>query len=442
MEMNEFKSLLRDYDIPLIYFILKKCTNKENAFSCADISKQLNLLVSSNDDSIEEYYDRENNLFSSRTIDRKLGSITKLTSALDESSKLYETILASLFGGRIRVREADGIYYGKNLTGKGIQKKYYFEPLLEESDMNLIMGSIQSSRYLSNDEKRFLLSRVEIILPSVNRTEYNMMPLSQSPIMNVNSPVKRPKRKTVGDIPGNDSALLKNTFIIYEAIERKAQIEVLYGIYDIDKATGKITFHARNKNNQYYILNPYALLWNDGKYYLLATHEDHETPTHFRVDRIIDVRLHTVTNADGSKSYSPRNKIPSVLAPFYKSTADKRQVFDSVKYANTYPGMVIYKDNNIIDCTFECTSWSLQMLVDNFGADITVQKSIRDHDPSEVDYNGQPQEFLMPTIRGVQYDNIKRYAVNNSQYLTVIFPHNLAEDVKETLIRAVAKYEQ
>lgn len=114
--------------------------------------------------------------------------------------------------------------------------------------------------------------------------------------------------------------------------------------------------------------------------------------------------------------------------------------FDALRYANTYPGMVIYKESNIIDCTIECTNWSLQMLVDNFGTNIIVQKSIRKHDPSEVDYNGRPQEFLMATIRGVQYDNIKRYAVNNSQHLTVLFPHDLVADVKETLIQAVSKY--
>ena len=103
--------------------------------------------------------------------------------------------------------------------------------------------------------------------------------------------------------------------------------------------------------------------------------------------------------------------------------------------------MKIYQNKNLVDCCFECTTLSLQILIDNFGPDIKLAPSPIKHSDQELDYNGKPQTFLAATIKDIQYDNALRFCIEQSQYLTLLKPENLVADVKDTLHQIVNRYE-
>lgn len=429
-EYIELHNLLKQYELVLIVYVLKQLTDVDHALSCAELANHLNLMLPSPED---------NDFFNSRTASRKVDLLDAILNSSDDYLNTLNHILCASFGGRIKYRQADGIYTKKNTRSNGSQRRYYFDPLLTEGDMTLIYGSLRSSRYLSESEKRYLMSRLNVLHPSYEKSEdilsgergngiYAIEKLPERPV----SP--RPKDLT---IPGQDSTFLRNAQIIHSAIEKKVQLEIIYGIYDISEKNMSVNFHARNDSVS--ILNPYALLWNDGEYYLVASCEPHSAPTHYRVDRIMQIRIHKQLQ-DGEYKEVPRRPIPdSIREYFERDRATGLSVFNGIKYANAHPGMAIHKSQRITQCTFECTNWSLQILVDNFGPNLQIEKSDRPHNENELDYNGNPQEFLLVTIPNVQYDNVKRFAINNCQYLTLTYPQTIVDEVRQILQEAVNK---
>ena len=95
--------------------------------------------------------------------------------------------------------------------------------------------------------------------------------------------------------------------------------------------------------------------------------------------------------------------------------------------------MKIYDNDNIIDVVFECTSMSLQILIDYFGPDIRLSNSPIQHSKDELDYNGKEQKFLAAKIKDVQYDNAFRFAIAQSENLTLLGPDDLVKDVADKL---------
>lgn len=431
---SDFRNLIKQYEITLIVYVLKRITDEEHALSCAELTDKLIEMIPS---------DRDDAFFNNKTTSRKMEIIDAIENGAEDFLCKLNNIFSATFGGKIRVREADGIYYKKNTRGKGTQKRYYFEPLLTTSDMDLIYGNIKSSRYLTKQEKNYLLKRLEVLHPTFHRNIKELEEERNIGIYDIEALPTRPQasRRVTNQvsIPERTSNFLSNAQMIYTAIEMKVQIEVIYGIYDVSENSMSVGFHIRNKNETPYILNPFALFWNDGEYYMIANSEKYPNPTHYRVDRIISVRIHKTQTENGDVISAPRGNIPEVLREFYERDEQGQVFFDGIRYANVYPEMAIYKSHNRIHCTFECTNWSLQMLIDNFGSNITVTKSDRSHDSSEVDYNGNPQEFLLATIRNVQYDNARNFAIRNCQNLTVISPESLVTDVHGALLKAATR---
>ena len=400
---NDIRKLLKQFEIPLIYYVLKTSTDRDHALSCPAIAEKMSLLI--------PHPDGNESFFNAKTTGNKLDEIIKLSVTEEDLIDTLNTIFAMTFGGVIKSREADGIYTGRNYTGKGSQKRYYFEPLLSLSDMDLVYGAVNSSRYLSEDEKVYLLSRLEALQPLYGASPGSLDESRRLFPVDVSELPERPKSSSDNKIPGASSVMLRNTQIIYDAISRRKQIEVVYGSYDISDKNGRLTFRENNDGNPY-VLNPFALLWNNGNYYLVATHKGHDNPSHLRVDRMVSVRIHAVHDRNGELTEPSRQKAPKALAKYFKKNKNGAPVFDSIAYTNTYPRMIYSQKEALIDLTFECTSRQLQIIVDSFGPGISLSESKR---PPEDDGH-----YLEATVHKVQYENARHYALAHSHILRVL----------------------
>lgn len=424
------RNIMKQCELLLSIYILKSCANEDQAMSISEIAEQLNALIPD--------ADPNNTFFPERTLRRKFDILSMLESAdhnvLDQIFQLFSFV----YGGKVVSREADGIVSGKNTTGNGRQKRYYFEPVLSEGDMDMICGTVQSSRYLSYEEKNYLLSRLRILFPSYDMSESDINRQKYQHIFQVDTLPPRPPKNRASNLPVDTSTFLSHIQTVHDAIENEYQIEIVYGIYDTD-ASGKVTFHARN-NGKTYILNPYAMMWNDGDYYLIATHSKYTNPLHFRLDRIISVRPHTTINPDGTKELIKRNEIPTELHPYFHHANNHVPIFDAIAYANAYPEMKIYNQTNKIDCIFECTPMSLQILVDYFGTDIKLKPSSIEHDTSDENCVAPQNIYYSAEVKGIQYDNALGFCVMFSDQLTLLSPQNLIDDLTQKLQGALNKY--
>lgn len=111
----------------LIVYILQTQTTEDKPFSKEDVEVELFKIIP---------YEKDAR--------RLLDTIPTIDKAKDIED-VYDTI-AVVYGGRI-------------VTVPGKPKKYYFEPFINPSDLNMIKGSILSDKYLSDKEKDYHLSR-------------------------------------------------------------------------------------------------------------------------------------------------------------------------------------------------------------------------------------------------------------------------------------------
>lgn len=430
------KSLIHSFDMLLIMSILKMYTGDKKAFSIPEITELLN-------DMFAPVLTTDYGIFADRTIYRKLDLMTSSYNTEGILIDYINSMLLMLTGGTVRYRAADGIVNGNNTTGKGSQKRYYFEPLLTNSDLDMICSALMSSRYLSEDEKNYLLARLSVLKSGYDEADrdlirtalFGSLPLGTPSPLNP-LPVKSP-------LPSENSMMLSHIMTVYEAIQNEYQLEVIYGMYDFRDRSSRVDFHPRNADKPY-ILNPYAMMWNEGEYYLIATHKGYENPVHFRIDRIIDAKIHTKdkkSKKNGSMIRVPvkRNKIPASLTQFFHRR-NNRRVFDSIAYTNKYPSMKIYGRENLTDCCFECTDISLQILIDCFGTGIRLGRTPVIHPENEVDINGRPLHYITATVTGVQLENAIDFAVEHSNTLTLLSPDELVKEVRDRIRAMYEKY--
>ena len=72
--------------------------------------------------------------------------------------------------------------------------------------------------------------------------------------------------------------------VLNDAIEEKKKVAFIYNTYGTD---GKL--HPRRAEE--YIVNPYQMVANNGRYYLISNTDNHDNVAHYRIDRITDCRM-------------------------------------------------------------------------------------------------------------------------------------------------------
>ncbi len=409
------------YDIPTLIYILKSYKTVDKALYASTLAEEMKEVLGES--------------YSEKTLKRKLDRILEIQNWENEKNedkrvekKKLAEIMYCVYGGRI-------------VAVGATKKKYYFEPCLDDGSMKMLNGTVVSNSFLSEEEKSYLLSRMKMLnmledCYDLEETgeEYNDLSAEKSDNT---------------ELPGGGNRFLFNTSHLNEAIEKRIQIEIKYGIYDI--SNNGIDFHPRNGESgevKKYRINPYALFWNNGHYYLLATYvkdfapnymKEYGTPVNFRVDRVISVNP---VRDKSDKSWAKRESIPSRLSEFFDSIGRDTENFKSSKYCATFPAMRISEKENRIECKFECTSWSLQILVDAFGTDIRVGKSYITHDKNELDYNNRPQEFIVATVKDVEFENARDFCLANPEYIRPISPTKLVSAVKSKLAAAAARLDK
>ncbi len=398
-DYTEDLSFLKQLEIPLLIRVLKEHASKENPLSARKISDALSAVTGLD--------------HSEKTVLRKLQRLMALQKRIDDTV-LKKNLYLSL-GGRLAEVSA------KTPGGSRAQARYYFEPLLDQSDVDMICGTITSNRYLSQKEKEYLTARQQTLAYGDRFAE------SDRPL-----PEKPAKKKD-----GDSSRVLRIVNRLHEAISRQIQVRILYGAYGAsEKKPGTVELKPKNTGKPY-LLNPYALLWNDGEYYLLATHKGHENPSHFRVDRIMEAEFNR--REDDASRYTEREKIPDSLRPFFKKVKGTYEFSDGA-YTTTYPMMAIYGEKDLCRCLIECRSDVIGVVVDYFGTEIQLLPPRLVHEPEES--GGVSSSYVCVRLPYAQYDNVKAFCLLQQEIVSAVAPERLVRDVGEKLAEDARRYRE
>lgn len=158
------------------------------------------------------------------------------------------------------------IEYDKSQHGYKISNRPY-----DFDELKLLAECIHSAKFISEKQSRDLLETVYSLC-----SEHQEKEIKKKVYL-----VGRAKGKTRND------KVMRSIQKINEAIKADCQIEFQYMKYTIqDRAT-----QVSKRNGAAYQYSPYALLINEGNYYMIAADQRGRKLYHFRVDRMKGVKL-------------------------------------------------------------------------------------------------------------------------------------------------------
>lgn len=201
-------------------------------------------------------------IFSERT-DRYHGlTLSEISAALREYNisaerkSLYDDIEAlKLSGMDIRVVRDTHVRY------------YLASRSFELAELRLLSDAIQSSKFLTEKKSRELIRKLESLGSRYEAASLHRQDLSE------------------GRLKTENEEIFQNITLLHTAMSENRKIACKYFEWNEHKQ------RLLRKNGDEYLLSPFALRWDDEYYYLIAYDSDAQKIKHFRVDKMLRIRL-------------------------------------------------------------------------------------------------------------------------------------------------------
>ncbi len=344
-----------------------------------------------------------------RTIGRKLQDLEAMKNFCDGSGA--EAQIGEMFYRA---------YGGRVIATNERPVRFYFEPILDGADVSVICAALESNHFLSPDEKEYLITRQSVACSYREDEDENMW--AQGALTH-NGHIRLPKkpfnRKKTNLPPSKDSLTLTNITVLQYAIRKKLKVRVIPGYYYNDRSN--IVFGPKRDRES--VLNPYAMICQNGQYYLIVTHEGYTNPTHYRIDRLYSAELVSGENGKHEK----REAVPTKLERFCNRSG-KFVKYD--EYTALYPLMAYSGKESVQKCEFLCKAVSTSVVIDRFGAS------------SDVKMNKTSDDEYVKFSVFADYENVKMFCLQQSMLVTPVAPQKLVKDVKDRLRSALDRIDK
>jgi len=172
-----------------------------------------------------------------------------------ERKTVYDDIEALRFFGLdiVSERSRSNVYY---VAGRDF----------ELPELKLLADAVQSSKFITEKKSLELIKKLEGLASVYDAGKLRRQVFIQNRVKSMNE------------------SIYYSVDALHEAITGGTKISFRYFHYSIRKE------RVFRKAGALYVVSPVALSWNDENYYLIAKSDDREGLSHFRVDRMNDVR--------------------------------------------------------------------------------------------------------------------------------------------------------
>ncbi|NLO84970.1 MAG: WYL domain-containing protein [Clostridiales bacterium] len=263
----------------------------------------------------------------------------------------------------------------KDESGKG----YYLDNrLFSVSDLKLMIDAIQSSKFLSEAKTIELIEALETLC--TKRQAYNLrrQVIVSNRVKNMNTNIHN------------------NVDHINSAIESNEQIRFKYFDYDVKQE------RLYRKKGAWYVRSPFALVYSDDNYYLLAHDAEKDKIMNFRVDRMASI----------SSTFEPRTGKEA----FDKIDLAKYQKYTFSMYSGKIENVTMVFRNNMMNS-----------VIDKFGRQGYAKAVDKDHFEITVPVAVSPQFF--------------GWIFGLGNYVRITSPDSVKEKMKKALSGAMERYE-
>ncbi len=259
-----------------------------------------------------------------------------------------------------------------------IDRKCFYQLIsaLKASGIDIVHGSGQYARYYIN-ERLFSLAELKLIAGAIasckilDETSANTLldKLKQLTSQRNAEAMTTKRVYTAGRPDANYSKELFNTIDTINCAIRDGKL-ISFDYYQYTTKTNgnkRVREISPGQNGNRRFVTPYELVWNNESYYLLCHYSGHDKGdekeiTHFRVDRMQNVRI-----------VAPSNKYP------YVPIADVNKDFNLRSYMSTTFSMFGGKDT-IVKIRFSLAKKGIvSSVVDQFGANVSTIPDGKDH---------------------------------------------------------------
>ena len=184
---------------------------------------------------------------------------------------------------------------------------------------------------------------------------------------------------------------------INDAISEKRKISFIYNEMGTD-----FKFHP--KREEPYTVNPYQIVANNGRFYLIGNYDKYDNIIHFRVDKMTDVRIL-------NEKAKPMKQIPELK--------------DGLNLPKHMAEHMYMFSGESIPVKLETTENMMQELVDWFGNDFRVEKVGDGKIRARVHCNAKAMRF---------------WALQYGPYVEVLEPKDLRRTIKDDMVSMTEKY--
>ena len=208
--------------------------------------------------------------------------------------------------------------------------------------------------------------------------------------------------RTMPDSAPQNKQLFYTIETLDESISRGRQVAFHYTSYGTDKKP-----HPRLNEDgsvKEYVVSPYQMAAANGRYYLIACTDGHDNVSHYRLDRITEIRLLD----------TPAKSVREVIGLENGINLPKHMAEHVYMFAGESAPV-----------TFRAKKYLLNDIIDWFGTDVVFSDETED----EV------------TVRvTVNLAAMRRWAVQYGPHVRVLSPDELAEEVKQDIMKSMENY--
>lgn len=254
----------------------------------------------------------------------------------------------------------------------------------ELPELKLLVDAVQSSKFITHKKSTELIHKIGQ-LTSV----YEARQLKRQVYMTN-------RIKTVNE------CIYYNVDYIHNAIAQDKQITFQYFEWVVDFQQPEKVRKQFRKNGEFYCVSPWALFWDDEKYYLVAFDSATNQIKHYRVDKMSSIAL-LEHPRQGKECF---------------------QQFDLAVYSQKVFGMYGGKEEKV---TLKLKNSLVGVMLDKFGNHISISKCDEEHIYVRL------KVAVSPPFIG--------WLVGFGNQVTVVEPSSLAETVRKTLTEIINAYE-
>ena len=216
--------------------------------------------------------------------------------------------------------------YGMDIETVAVGKKkgyYLASRAFEAAELKMLVDSVQAAKFLSTKKTRRLIKKLAALS---SRGEAALL--------------KRQLYMTDRGKSDNES-IFYNIDAIHGAISENREITFLYWQYDLNKK------RVSRRNGTRYCVSPFALVWDDEFYYLIAYDAENASIRHYRVDKMNGIRV----------SDTPRKG------------EDVFESIDMSAYTSRNFSMFAGEEADVV---LDCDENVIGVIVDRFGTDVSL----------------------------------------------------------------------